>query len=140
MRALLLLLFYAFLPFALVFSGYRFSRLIMGSIFLLSLILWSYIWQLVQWVDSALIQALYQGWLFQHTPQAVLVDSVVALLMIIAPLFWFTVMGALGVAVGQQMERLIAGLLQPIGANATQGITLAQKHLIHYLFKGKSHD
>lgn len=120
-RAVLLLLFYAFLPFGLVFSRYRFSTLATGSLFISSLILWRYSWQLVAWIDQALIKALYGGWLFQHSPQAVLADGVIGLLMVIAPLFWFTVMGILGVNAGRGLDRLFMGLMAPAGAAGESG-------------------
>jgi hypothetical protein len=110
-RALLLFLFYSFLPFGLVFSRYRLGALVTGGIFVFSLILWSYIWHLVQWLDQALIHALYGGYWFQHTPQALLADSIIGLLMVVAPIFWFTVMGTLGVNAGRGVDKLVSGML-----------------------------
>ena len=69
----------------------------------------------------ALIRALYHSWLFQHTPQAILADNIVGLLMIIAPLFWFTVMGTLGVAAGQGMDRLFSGFTGAVASDASAG-------------------
>src|SRR5207249_3854748 len=51
-QALLLLLVYTFLPFALVFTGYKPSAFITGAAILFSLIFWSFIWHLVSWTDS----------------------------------------------------------------------------------------
>lgn len=125
-RGLLLLLFYALLPFALVGSRYRLKALLAGSTLLFSLIAWSYLWQLIQWLDQALIQALYGTGLFQYTPQAFLADSIIGLLMILAPFFWFTLMGVFGLAVGQGAERALmtlSGSASAAGEAGGQAVT-----------------
>lgn len=99
-QALLLLLAYTFLPFALVFSGYKPSTFVSGAIILFSLIFWSFIWHLVSYVDSTLMNALYSdSWFAKQTPSATLADMVIGILIIVAPLFWFSFMAAMGVTV-----------------------------------------
>jgi hypothetical protein len=100
LQALLLLLMYVFLPFAFVFSSYRTSTFITGSLLIFSVIFWGFIWHLVSWIDSALMQALYSGWFVKQGAGATLADMIIASLVIFAPLFWFSFMGAMGVAIG----------------------------------------
>jgi len=57
-QALILLMIYIFLPSMLVFSSYRPSTIVTGRIIILSMIIWGFIWQLVTWADTALMQAL----------------------------------------------------------------------------------
>jgi len=65
-----------------------------------SVIFWGFIWHLVSWIDSALMQAFYSGWFARQGAGATLTDMIVASLVIFAPLFWFIFMGAMGVAMG----------------------------------------
>jgi hypothetical protein len=100
-QAMLLMMVYAFLPLVLVFTSYKPSSFISGAIIIFSLIFWSFIWQLVTWTDSALMSALYSDELFsQASPNAVLADITMGMMIVVAPLFWFSFMGAMGVAVG----------------------------------------
>jgi hypothetical protein len=101
LQALLLLLIYVFLPFAFVFSSYRASTFITGSLLIFSVIFWGFIWHLVSWIDSTLIQALYSGWFARQGAGATLADMIIASLVIFAPLFWFSFMSAMGIAVGE---------------------------------------
>jgi hypothetical protein len=105
-QALLLLMIYTFLPFALVFSGYKPSTFLTGAAILFSMIFWSFIWHLVSYVDSTLMTALYgDSWFAKQSPSATLADMITGTLIIVAPLFWFGFMGAMGVAVGDFVAR-----------------------------------
>lgn len=120
-QSLLLLMVYAFLPLALVFTGYKPSSFITGAIMLFSLIFWPFIWHLVSWTDSALMMALYgDNWFAQHQPNAVLVDMITGILIIGAPLFWFSFMGSMGVAVGN-IVATFTSLNAPAFSAAKQG-------------------
>lgn len=100
MQALLLLMIYVFLPFALIFNSYSASTFVTGGMLIFSIIFWGFIWHLVSWIDSALIQAFYSGWFAKQGAGATLTDMIIASLVIFAPLFWFIFMGAMGVAIG----------------------------------------
>lgn len=100
-QALFLLMIFTFLPFALVFSGYKPSAFVTGSIIIFSLIFWSFLWQFVSWTDSDLINALYgSNWFVHQEAGATMADIITALLIIVAPIVWFSFMGAMGIAVG----------------------------------------
>ncbi len=100
-QALLLLMVYTFLPLALVFTSYRAGSFISAAIIIFSLIFWTFIWHLVSWTDSALMTALYgDSWFSHQSPNAMLVDMMVGVLIIVAPLFWFSFMGSMGIAIG----------------------------------------
>ncbi len=100
-QALLLLMVYAFLPLALVFTGYKPGSFISGAVIIFSLIFWSFIWHLVSWTDTTLMNALYgNSWFSHQSPNATLVDMITGTLIIVAPLFWFSFMASMGVAVG----------------------------------------
>jgi len=108
-RALILFLIYTFLPFALVFSSYRGSSFIAGSIMIFSVIYWQFIFQLVQWLDSSLMQALYSNWFVRQGAGATLADMIIGALIILAPLFWFIFMGSMGIAVGNVVSSISFG-------------------------------
>jgi uncharacterized membrane protein len=105
-QSLLLLMIYTFLPFALVFTGYKPSAFITGAAILFSIIFWSFIWHLVSYVDTTLMNALYgDSWFTKQSPSATLADMITGLLVVVAPLFWFSFMGSMGVAVGDVISR-----------------------------------
>jgi hypothetical protein len=117
MQALLLLMIYVFLPFALVFNSYRASSFVTGAILIFSVIFWGFIWHLVSWTDNALMQALYSGWFSKQGAGATLTDMIITSLVIFSPVFWFIFMGAMGVAVGDIVSSFSIGV-NKIGENA----------------------
>ena len=138
-QSLLLLLIYAFLVLALVFRRYQPSAFITGAIIIFSLIFWSFIWHLVSYVDSVLMNALYgDGWLDKQSPNATLVDMITGILMLVAPLFWFSFMGAMGVAVGGVIGSAF-GNMESVGASAAHAgsevIKSASKKIISSIVK-----
>lgn len=116
-QALLLLMIYVFLPFALVFSGYTARTFVIGAVLIFSVIFWGFIWHLVSWTDTALMQALYSNWFAKQGPGASLADMIIASLVIFSPIFWFIFMGAMGVAVGDIASNISMGINR-IGASA----------------------
>ncbi len=109
-QALLLLLIFVFLPFALVFSSYRVHAFISASILIFSVIFWSFIWHLVSWTDASLMQALYSSWFAEQGAGATLADMIIGTLVIFAPLGWFFFMKALGVAAGDFVSGIMLNL------------------------------
>jgi hypothetical protein len=126
-RALLLLAIYAFLPFMLVFSAYRVKTLVLGSLFIFSVIFFAAIWHFIEGVDDALIKALYIHQIFAQTPQAVLADSIIGGMMIMMPFFWFTLMSAFGVALNSGMDRYVGGLFSAAETMAGKGARAASQ-------------
>ncbi len=123
LQALLLLMVYAFLPFALVFSSYRASSFVTGAILIFSIIFWGFIWHLVSWIDNALMNALYDNWFEKQGASATLADMIIASLIIFSPIFWFVFMGAMGIAAGDIVSSFSMGMNR-IGENAAKkGVT-----------------
>ena len=125
-RALLLMLVYAFLPVALMLGGYRMKMVVAGAFFIFGIIFWEYLWAWVHWVDDALINALYQDFFDRQQAQAKLVDWMVIALVVVAPLFWFSFMGALGIAAGNLSHVMVSNLTQEGEGASKQGGQLVQ--------------
>jgi len=126
-QALLLLMIYSFLPFVLVFSSYRPSTFITGAVIIFSMIFWSFIWHLVSYVDSALMNALYgDSWFAKQSPSATLADMITGTLIFIAPLFWFSFMGAMGVAVGDIIGKAFTNMNEVNNQAAKEGAGIAK--------------
>lgn len=126
-QALLLLMVYAFLPLALVFTGYKPGAFISGAVIIFSLIFWSFIWHLVSWTDTALMNALYgNSWFSHQSPNATLVDMITGTLIIVAPLFWFSFMGSMGIGVGNLANIAFDGLNKPSEESAMKGSKLVK--------------
>lgn len=118
-QALLLLMVYIFLPFALVFSSYKPATFIGGAVIVFSIIFWAFIWHLVSWADKSLMQALYSSWFARQGAGATLADMITGSLTVAAPLFWFMLMGSLGVVSGNLINGVL-GNLNKIGESAAK--------------------
>jgi hypothetical protein len=118
-QALLLLMAFAFLPFVLVFSGYKPATFITGAIVIFSLFFWSYIWHLIGWVDSTLMLAFFNdSWFNLRSPNETLLIIIIGFLQIVAPLFWFGYMSALGVAARGLFSALSSSVTQLVSGPA----------------------
>jgi hypothetical protein len=126
LQALLLLMMYVFLPFALFFNSYRASTFITGGMLIFSVIFWGFIWHLVTWMDSTLMQALYSSWFAKQGAGATLADMIIASLIIFSPLFWFIFMGAMGVAVGDIVSGFSMGINKMGERAANKGAAVAK--------------
>jgi len=118
-QSLLLLMIYIFLPFALVFSGYKPHAFLTSTVIIFSLIFMTFIWHVVSWTDKALMQALYSSWFAKQGAGATLTDMIIGSLVVGAPLFWFMFMGAVGVSIGNAVNSA-AGNMNRIGESAAQ--------------------
>lgn len=128
-QALLLLMVYSFLPLILVFTSYRAASFISGAIIIFSLIFWTFIWHLVSWTDSSLMTALYgDSWFSHQSANASLVDMMIGTLIIVAPLFWFSFMGSMGIAIGDLVSR-VASHLGSIGDQSAGAVVSEVKSL-----------
>lgn len=135
-QSLLLLMIYVFLPFALVFSGYKPHALLTSTVIIFSLIFMTFIWQVVSFTDKALMQALYASWFEKQGAGATLTDMIIGSLVIGAPLFWFMLMGSVGVSVGNAVNSA-TGNMNKIGesaanqgANQTKGMASSAAKLL----------
>lgn len=124
-QAILLCAIYAFLGLAIVFSSFRISFCVSGSVFLFSVIFCSYIWHLVQWLDNSLIPALFPSSDMILGLQEVLstgsgningmfINMIIAGAYIVLPLFWMGMMTWASFNVGNT----ISGFLNPMSAPA----------------------
>jgi hypothetical protein len=110
-QALLLLMVFSFLPFALVFTGYKPMAFTTGAMVIFSLFFWSYIWHFVGWVDSTLMLAFFNdSWFTMRSPNETLLTIIIGFLQIVAPLFWFGLMSVMGVTAGGLFSALSASL------------------------------
>lgn len=125
-QSLLLLMIYVFLPFAMVFSGYAPGSFVTGAILIFSVIFFGFIWHLVSWTDTALMQALYTNWFARQGAEATLVDMIIASLVIFSPLFWFAFMGSMGVAAGDIVSTFSMGINKMGGIAANKGVGIAK--------------
>lgn len=126
-QGMLLMMVYAFLPIALVFTGYKPSSFVIGAVIIFSLIFWSFIWQLVLWTDSTLMDALSDNNLFSKlSPNGVLADLTMGTMLIVAPLFWFSFMGSMGVKVGELVGKSASKLGSVGDSAASNGAGIVQ--------------
>jgi hypothetical protein len=123
-QALLLLMIYVFLPFAIVFSSYKPVAFISGAVIVFSIIFWSFIWHLVSWVDKSLMQALYANWFARQGAGAALADMIIGVLVIAAPLFWFMLMGSLGVVSANFIGSIFSSLGSVSSSSAKTGASV----------------
>jgi len=128
-RALLLMTIYAFLPFMLVFTAFRFKTVIIVSFVIFSLIYWAYLWHFVQYVDQVLIKALYSNWFHEQSSQATLTDFIIGAMMVTLPMFWFSAMGTAGVIGGGMVEGAFSSLKDPAGEVGKQAGSMGKDAL-----------
>jgi hypothetical protein len=73
------------------------------------------------------MNALYgDSWFAKQSSSATLADMITGTLIIIAPLFWFSFMGAMGVAIGDVVSRIFTGMNEPAARSAEQGANIAK--------------
>jgi len=111
-QAYLLMACYIFLAIALPASSYRFGTVMSLSFVIFSIIFWSYLWELAEYVDSVMIRALDPVGGFQIVGRTyggtrALTEMVAVLMYIIIPVFWTMFMGWAGIQVGNGVTSLI---------------------------------
>jgi hypothetical protein len=125
----LLFAMYAFLALGLVFSSYRISFCVTGAVMIFSVIFCSFIWQVVQWFDTILIQALYpslgnvpgMGLLNAvQLPNQLFVDMIIGTLYVVLPLLWLSIMGWAGFHAGHQIGALMGAMGHPANRSGEQ--------------------
>lgn len=134
LQALLMLMVFTFLPLGIVFAAYKPQTFLIGALIVFSLFFWSFIWHLVSWTDSTLIQALYgSNWFERQTPNASLTDMIIGLLQIVAPLFWFGFMGAVGAAVGNIFSAVSAASSELVSNSSSNVAAAGEKDTVGML-------
>lgn len=127
MQGALLFGVYAFIALGIPFASYRVGFCVTGAVIMFSLIFCSFIWNLTQWFDTYLIQALYPsldgvmgigGVLLQGSNDIneLFVDIVIGTLYIVLPVLWMAVMSWCGYHAGMY----VTGLFNTLSAPATQ--------------------
>ena len=72
--------------------------------------------------------ALYgDSWFSHQSPNATLVDMMIGVLIIVAPLFWFSFMGSMGIAVGSLVSVAFNSLNNPSQLAASQGAKIIKE-------------
>ena len=75
--------------------------------------------------------ALYgDSWFSHQSPNATLVDMMIGVLIIVAPLFWFSFMGSMGIAIGNLVSAAFNELNKPSEESAKKGSDLVQNSAI----------
>ncbi len=109
LAAMMLMFVTVFIPFALLFSGYRIEAVLNLSFVVFSLIFVQGILAVVAWFDHYLITSLFENeglWsfigrsdnLFADANKKMLINFILATLYLIGPLIWLSVMGSIGIA------------------------------------------
>lgn len=137
-QASLLFALYAFLALGLPFASYRMSFCVTAATVMFSLIFCTFLWQLVQWFDSALIQALYPslGGIAglgimedSHHTNQMFVDMIIAVLYVVLPILWMSVMGWAGIQAGIAISNLMGVMGAPAATASERASQLVRKKL-----------
>lgn len=131
---------YAFIALGIPFSSYRISFCVTGAVVMFSLIFCSFLWNLTQWFDNYLIQALYpsldgvlgMGGILEQMGNNVnelFVDMITGTLYVVLPMLWMGIMSWCGYHAGLQVTGMFNSLLAP----ATQAGEKAGNRLNKYL-------
>lgn len=130
-QALILLGFYALLPFGIVFSTYSYQFLVQAAVGLLTVRLFGYVFFLASWIENKLLSSITTA------SHALALDSQVqnhytilmSLVYFFGPLMVITVFGWAGFAASGITEALdkLGGRNSNIGAAAEMGGSLARK-------------
>lgn len=135
----LLFALYAFLALGIPFSSYRMSFCVTGAMVIFSLIFCSFLWHLVQWFDSTLIQALYPslggisglGIMNDNTggTNQMFVDMIIGVLYVVLPILWMTVMGWASFQAGTAIANLMGVMGTPATTAGERASSIVRKKL-----------
>ena len=117
LAAMMLMLVTVFIPFALLFSGYRIDAVINLSFLVFSLVFVQGILAVVGWFDNYLIASLYENegaWsflgrgdsLFADANKKMLINFILATLYLVGPIIWLSVMASIGMAAARAAQGL----------------------------------
>jgi hypothetical protein len=138
-QALLLLGIYALLALVIHFSSYRLHFIITGSAIIFAITFWSYLWQVVAYLDNSLIAALYPtdpsaiipSWheLIQGGggAEATFVHFIIGTLYIVLPLLFLTLMSWTGLKVSSAIMGAVSDMQAPGNVAGSMGASMASK-------------
>ena len=138
-QALLLLAIYALLALMVPFSSYRLHFIITGSAIIFAVTFWSYLWHLVNYIDNALIGALYPtdpskiipSWheLLQSSGgglDGTLVHFIVGTLYIILPMLFLMLASWAGLKISNAIMNAANDMHAPSDASGEAGGAMAR--------------
>ena len=125
-QAYLLMGSYIFLALALVASSFKFRAVLSLTFVIFSIIFWSYLWQLAEFIDNSMIKALsppggFQGVAKDYGGTPVLTDMVAIMMYVAVPFFWTMFIGWAGVKAGSGVDSIVdrasnvGGSVSPLG-------------------------
>ncbi len=138
-QALILSGLYALLPFALLAARYNLQGLLLISVALFTVKLWSYLWHLAKWLEDNLIKALYPdglSWFKAHTQfffssnyliggdfalKHEILNFATGLMYIVLPMIFSFLMGAVGLGAAVGFTAIVAALSNPIQRGGRAG-------------------
>lgn len=137
-QALLLLTIYSLLALTIPFSSYKLHFIITGSAIIFAITFWSYLWHLIDYLNNALIGALYPT-----DPQAIIpswteliqsgsgmderfVHFIIGTMYIVMPLLFLTLMSWAGLKVSSVITSAINEMRSPGDAAGQEGGRIAK--------------
>jgi len=138
--AIMLMFMIAMIPLALLFTGFRIEPVIRLSFMMFSAIFLHAVLAIADWLDYYLTVSLFDGqayaWLaaddraFGHAQKRMLINIVLLVNYIAAPMLWFSVMSAAGAAAGKAGGDLVSqsggrdsGIAQQVAGGAGKNLT-----------------
>lgn len=124
MQAMLYMFIVMFMPFVLVLGRYRFRVFFTLAVMLFSVVFCSFIWEILQWFESALLESLANPTVpgaryFQNS----YLTTVFTTLYVISPLLFMSLMSVAGYQVGGAMERSMMGGTDSAGGAVRDSMT-----------------
>lgn len=109
-QAFLLMAIYAFLPILLVFSGYSFQAIWLGTVAIFTVKFWSVLWAMAYWIDGHLTMLMFPDAKSFITPgpmfESALLDMISMSLYVGLPFLLTIILGWAGAQIGNEMTRI----------------------------------
>jgi len=115
-QSMILMMFYALLPFALLFSSYSIGTIVQLSIILFAIKFWTVLWAIAHWLDDHLLTALqpdswYRFYTGSVTPDVI--DFTTGIMFVALPIFWLGLLGWAGARVGGEVTNAVSQMRTP---------------------------
>ncbi|AAP95809.1 hypothetical protein HD_0926 [[Haemophilus] ducreyi 35000HP] len=116
-QAFLIMVVIILTPVIIILSAYSLKTVITLTFVHFALITLSFWWELARWLDSALLDILYNSpahkrinpFFLENTQDDIIVNFVMGSLFVVLPALWFTSMSWAGVTVGNIAQSLANG-------------------------------
>jgi TraG-like protein, N-terminal region len=123
-QSMVLMMFYALLPFALLFSSYSIGTIVQLSIILFAIKFWTVLWAIAHWLDDHLLTALqpdswYRFYTGSVTPEVI--DFTTGIMFVALPIFWFGLLGWAGTRVGGEISSAVGQMREPNASAGSKG-------------------